>query len=185
MRLLVDIFTEEEFLSDVFKYELAHNDVIIKAPSAYKSKDKVGDVDVGKFNINTWKGCGNAFGSGDDEVAGGDDGQPPEEKVIDIQFNFNLVEYPMSKSEFMTYIKGYLKKVKEHLTANRPERVDEFMKGAQEFIKLVSTKFDEYTIYTGAKESLDGGIALSFWEDETAPGPMFYLFKDGLKEVKL
>jgi len=39
--------------------------------------------------------------------------------------------------------------------------------------------------YVGSKESLDGGICLSFWEDETASGPVFYFFKDGLKEVKL
>ena len=49
MRLFVDIFTDEEFLSDVFKFELAHNDAIIKAPSSYKKKDEIGEVDVGNF----------------------------------------------------------------------------------------------------------------------------------------
>ena len=52
----------------------------------------------------------------------------------------------MSKSDFMTYIKGYLKNLKEHLAANKPERVDPFMKGAQEFIKTVAGKFDEYVM---------------------------------------
>ena len=38
--------------------------------------------------------------------------------------------------------------------------------------------------YAGASESLDGSIALSYGEDEGATGPMFYFFKDALKEVK-
>lgn len=131
-------------------------------------------------------GCGNAFGgTGDEEGEQGGSAETGEEKVIDIQFNFNLVEYQFSKADFMTYIKGYLKKVKEHLTTNKPERVEPFMKGAQEFIKLVNGKFDEFVFYTGTKETLDGGIALSFWEDDSAPGPVFCFFKDGLKEVKL
>ncbi len=104
-----------------------------------------------------------------------------EEKVLDIQFNSGLMEYPMSKPEFMAYIKGYMKKLKEKVD---PERVEGFMKGAQELVKLVVPKFEEYTIYTAAKESVEGGIALSFWENEEAAGPMFYFFRDGLKDVK-
>ena len=51
MRLLVDIFTNDEFISDVFKYESAFNDAIIKVRSSYKAKDKIGEVDVGKQNF--------------------------------------------------------------------------------------------------------------------------------------
>jgi len=96
-------------------------------------------------------GCGNAFGgtNEDEEEAGGSGGSGdgvPAEKVLDIQFNFNLVEYPMSKADFMTYIKGYLKKVKEYLSENKSNRVEPFMKGAQEFIKTVVSKFEEYTL---------------------------------------
>ena len=46
----------------------------------------------------------------------------------------------------MTYIKGYLKKVKEHLDKTNPTRTASFMKGAQEFIKTIVGKFDEYTL---------------------------------------
>lgn len=48
MKLFVDIFTDEEFLSDVYTSTTAHEDVILKCNSKYKAKDKVGDVDVGK-----------------------------------------------------------------------------------------------------------------------------------------
>ena len=68
------------------------------------------------------------------------------EKVLDIQYNFNLVETPMSKKDFMTYIKGYFKKVKDHLAEKKPERVDSFMKGAQDFVKNLVGKFEDYTL---------------------------------------
>jgi hypothetical protein len=49
----------------------------------------------------------------------------------------------------------------------------------------IHCKYKNNFSYTGTKETLDGGICLSFWEVETDPGPMFYFFKDALKEVKL
>lgn len=52
MRLLVDIFTDEEFCSDVFNSELAFESSILKVKSSYKLKDQVGDIDVGiKYNL--------------------------------------------------------------------------------------------------------------------------------------
>lgn len=174
MRIYQDVFTEDEYMSEMYKFELECEDVIMKVGSSYKNKDKVGTVDVG---------CGNAFGGGDDDEGGNDEG--PQEKVLDVQHNFNLVEVPLSKADFKDYIKGYMKQLKEHLAKVKPERVEQFQKGAMEFVKKVmGAKFEEYTFYTGAKETLDGGIALSFWENEEAAGPMFYFFNDGLKSIK-
>jgi len=86
----------------------------------------------------------------------------------------------------MTYIKEYLKKLKAYLEEQgKSDRVAVFQKGAQDFIKFVVSKFNDFTFYTGSSESLDGSIAFSFWEDESASGPVFYFFKDGLKEQKL
>ena len=47
MKLFVDLFTQEEFISDVFKMEEAFQESIYKVKSSYKLKDQVGDVDVG------------------------------------------------------------------------------------------------------------------------------------------
>jgi hypothetical protein len=47
MKLFADIFTDEEFMSDVFKFEIVNNDAIMKVKSSYKAKDSIGDVDVG------------------------------------------------------------------------------------------------------------------------------------------
>lgn len=85
----------------------------------------------------------------------------------------------------MGLIKPFLKNLKAYLIEQKKEdRVEKFMAGAQTFIKKVVSNFDDYEFYTGSSESLEGSIVLSFWEDESASGPMFYLFKDALKEVK-
>ncbi len=85
----------------------------------------------------------------------------------------------------MTYIKGFLKTLKIYLEKNgKEDRVESFQKGAQDFIKFVVTKFDDFTFYTGSKESLEGSIVFSYWENDSGPGPVFYFFKDALKEVK-
>lgn len=85
----------------------------------------------------------------------------------------------------MTFIKTFLKNTKTYLEENgKTDRVTAFMAGAQEFIKSVVPKFDEYEFYLGSSESLDGGVILAFWEDESASGPVFYFFKDALKEEK-
>jgi hypothetical protein len=44
----------------------------------------------------------------------------------------------------MAYIKEFLKKLKANLTERGlTDRVDGFMKGAQEFVKFIVGKFDE------------------------------------------
>ena len=174
MKVFQDVFTNDEVLSDIYSAEYAYSDVIMKVKSTYKNKEDVGNVDIG---------CGNAFGGNEDDGEGGDG--VAQEKVLDVVYNFNLTENPMSKPEFMAFIKNYLKNLKAHLEGNgKAARTEDFMKGAQEFIKFVVSKFDDFTFYLGSSESLDGAVIFSFWEDESAAGPVFYYFKDGYKEIK-
>lgn len=172
MKVFQDIFTNDEVMSETYPFTLAYNDAIMKVKSSYKNKESVGNVDIG---------CGNAFGG--EEEGGNEDG--PSEKVLDITFNFLLAQQHFSKPDFMAYIKPFLKNLKAHLDENGPEgRSDEFQKGAQEFVKFVISKFDEFEFYLGTSEKLEGALIFSFWEDEAAAGPMFYFFKDAVKEVK-
>jgi hypothetical protein len=174
MRVFQDVFTNDEMMSELFKFELAYNDVAMKVRASYKSKESIGNIDIG---------CGNAFGGGDED--GGAGGEMPAEKVLDVQYNFNLVETPYSKADFMTYIKTFMKNLKTWLEANgKSDRVAEFQKGATEFVKFVVSKFDEFTFYSGSSENVDGGIALSYWENDSDAGPVFFFFRDALKEVK-
>ena len=165
-------------LSDTFQMTVEYDDAIIKVPSKNRPKDDLGNVDVG---------CGNAFGNPEGE----EDNAPPQEgveMVLDVVANSELKQVNMSKKEFMAYIKDYFKKVIAYLEENgKKDRVEGFKKGAQAFIKFIVPKYDEIELYTGANGENDegeivGAVCISYWEDESAKGPMFYFFKDGLKE---
>jgi hypothetical protein len=173
MLVFQDVFNNDEVMSDVFPFTLDYEDVIMKVKSSYKNKEAVGNVDIG---------CGNAFGGSEEEAGGEEAGA---EKVIDVVHNANLVQTNLSKADFMAHIKGYVKRLKAFVDENKPDRSASFQKGASEFVKFVVSKFDEFEFYTGSKEDLDeGSLIFSFWEDESAPGPVFYFWKDALKEVK-
>lgn len=178
MRIFSDVFTGDEMMSDIFKYELAYENAIMKVPSAYKSADKIGEVDIG---------CGNEFGGGEDQ---GPADEEPAEKVLDVIYNAGLQPYTMTKKEFMSYLKAYFAKVVKYLEENgKADRVADFKKGATAFTKFIVGKFDEIELYIGKSHSEDddevkGGIAISYWEDEGAKGPMIYFFMDGMKEEK-
>lgn len=49
MKVFKDVFTNDELLSENFKYELAFNDTILKVKSNLVNKGDVGNVDIGKF----------------------------------------------------------------------------------------------------------------------------------------
>ena len=177
MKIFKDIVGGDEMLSDTFQMTFDYEDAIIKVPSKNRPKDDLGNVDIG---------CGNAFGGGEPEEEQAPAGDV--EMVLDVVANSELKQVNMSKKEFVAYIKDYFKKIVAYLEKNgKSDRVDSFKKGAQDFIKFIIPKYDEIEIYTGANgENEDGeivgGICISYWENEEAKGPMFYFFKDGLKE---
>lgn len=104
---------------------------------------------------------------------------------MNIEYNHNLAKTSFSKAEFGSYVKLFLKNLTAKLTeTGKADRVDALKKGATEFVKSIIANFDQWEFYTGASESLDGSIAFSFWENEEASGPVFYFFKDSLKEIK-
>ena len=178
MMIFKDFIKNDEFMSDIFPFELAYDDVIMKVKTHYKKKEDVGNVDIG---------CGNAFGGGEEDTGPVED--EPAEKVIDVVYNSNLQPVHMSKKEFMAYIKEYFKKIVAYLESNgKSDRVDTFKKGATEFIKFIVPHYDEVELYTGSShhddDDLEGGIVIQYWEDEEAPGPVLYYFKDALKEEK-
>jgi hypothetical protein len=173
MKVFQDVFTNDEVMSDIFNFTLEYGDAIMKVPSTYRNKEDVGNVDIG---------CGNAFGG--DEEDGGVEGQQSAQ-VIDVVYNSNLVETSYSIEDFDIAIKAYLKNLKVFLEENKQnDRVKVFQIGAAAFYKFVKGKFEEFTFYTGSSESDKGTIICSYWEKEDAPGPVFFFFKDGLKEIK-
>jgi hypothetical protein len=51
MKVFQDVFTNDELMSDIFKFTLDHDDVIMKVNSALTTKDNCANVDVGTQNI--------------------------------------------------------------------------------------------------------------------------------------
>jgi NAD(P)H-flavin reductase len=95
---------------------------------------------------------------------------------------FHYQETTFSKSDYTTYIKGYVKKLKEHLEKNNPDRVQPFMKGAQEMVKFIVSNFDEFSFYTPESYDMDNSIILSYFK-EGEDTPTFLYFMDGLKAI--
>jgi hypothetical protein len=48
MKVFQDVLTNDEVMSDSFQFTTDYNDVIMKVKSAYKNKEAVGNVDIGK-----------------------------------------------------------------------------------------------------------------------------------------
>ena len=90
-----------------------------------------------------FKGRGNQFGGGDAEEEVND---PNVEKVNNVVDAFRYQETSFTKASFQQWIKGYMKKLKEHLEANAPERVDGFMKGAKEMVTFILGRFDDFSL---------------------------------------
>ena len=174
MKIFKDVITGDEMLSDTFQMTIEYEDAIIKVPSKNRPKDAL-IVDVPN----------NDEQEGEDNNAQGNE---PVEMVLDVVANSELKQVNMSKKEFMAYIKDYFKKVIAYLEKKKKkDRVDGFKKGAQAFIKFIVPKYDEIELYTGVNGENDegeivGSVCISYWEDDSAKGPMFYFFKDGLKE---
>ena len=173
MKIFKDVITGDEMTSDSFQMTFEYEDAIIKVPSKSRPKDSL---------------TSDVPDNDEEAVNNPQQGQEPVEMVLDVVGNHELKQVNMSKKEFMAYIKDYFKKVIAYLEENgKKDRVEGFKKGAQAFIKFIVPKYDDIELYTGANGENDegdiiGGVCISYWEDETAAGPVFYFFKDGLKE---
>jgi ribosome recycling factor len=53
------------------------------------------------------------------------------------------------KKSYMTYIRGYMKKLLAKLKEDKPDRVEIFQKNIQEWVKKVLANFDDYQFFQG------------------------------------
>jgi hypothetical protein len=101
-----------------------------------------------------------------------------------VVYSFRLQETSFDKKSYMTYIKGYMKKVKAYLAEHNPDAVGDFEKGATAYVKKVIANFKDYEFFTGESMDPDGMIVLlNYREDGTTPYMIFW--KHGMKEEKL
>jgi len=167
MIIFKDGFSQDELFSDAHPMELLNGVV-------YKVK--------GKLRTDTFDIDEKAIG-GNASAEGGEEGSDAASKQgVDIVMNSRLVEYAMSKKDYMTHIKEYMKEVKTKLeNENSPDK-DTFQKNVQEFIKEVLANFKDYQFFCGENMKPEGMLALMKWDEET---PYMYFFKHGLDAEKV
>lgn len=123
MLLYRDVISGDEMISDAFKiteiddiaYEVDCR-LIMVAPGA--------DVDIGA----------NASAEEAEEELADDAIQ-----INDVVYSMRLQSTEFDKKSYMTYIKGYMKKIKAHLQESDPDRAAVFEKNAPAFVKKILT----------------------------------------------
>jgi Translationally controlled tumour protein len=106
------------------------------------------------------------------------------ENVINVVYSMRLQLTSFDKKTYITYLKGYMKKVKAYLAENNPSRVEAFEKAAQNYAKKIVANFKDFEFYTGDGMDPDAMVVLlNYREDGTTPYLVF--FKDGLKVTKV
>ncbi|CAM9021757.1 unnamed protein product [Wickerhamomyces anomalus] len=157
----------DELLSDAYDIKVV-DDVIIEADCTM--------VTVGGDNVDI--GANPSAEGGDDEL------DSAAETVNNVVYSFRLQQTQFDKKSFLTYIKGYMKKVKSHLQEKNPDQVEIFEKGAQKYVKKVIGSFNDWDFYTGESMDPDGMLVLlNYREDGTTP--FVAIWKHGVSEEKL
>ena len=124
---------------------------------------------------------GNASAEGEDSEDGASDSV---KTAINVVYSHQLVETSFDKKTYTAYIKGYMKKIKEHLEKTAPARVEIFTKGMPDIVKKILGSFDNYQFFTGASMNVDGMVLLLNYREDGVT-PYFLIFKDGVIAEKV
>lgn len=169
MIIYTDIISGDELLSDAYDAKLVDG-VVYEADCAMVQVSSSGDVDIG--------GNPSAEDGADEDLEEG------VETVNNVVYSFRLQNTQFDKKSFLTYIKGYMKRVKAHLAETAPEEVEVFEKGAQAYVKKVIGSFKDWDFFTGESMDPDGMIVLlNYREDGTTP--FVAVWKHGVKAEKV
>jgi len=171
MKIYYDIVSNDELFADAYPMRTV-DDVVYEVESKNLVKTE-GNYDIG------------ANASQDPDAEKEDDGFDVNSQTVNNVLDAHRLQ-PTSfdKKSYMTYIKGYMKKVLDKLKDSNPDRVAPFQKAAQEFVKGVLAKFDDYDFYTGETMDPEAMVVLKFYKEDGLI-PYFYFFKDGVREEKV
>ncbi|CCU99649.1 unnamed protein product [Malassezia sympodialis ATCC 42132] len=167
MKLYTDKISGDEMVSD--GYKIQEVDDIVYEVDASMIVVQDGEVDIG----------GNP--SAEEQAEALENGA---EQVINIVHSFRLQATSFDKKTYLSYLKGYMKSIKQELQESNPERVPVFEKKAAEFAKKIIGKFSDWEFYTGESMNPDGMVALLNYREDGVT-PYFVFWKDGLKETKI
>ncbi|KAH9045419.1 translationally controlled tumor-associated [Lactarius pseudohatsudake] len=162
MLLYSDILTDDEMFSDAFPIKVVDS-IVYEVDCQLITVKEGADIDIG------------ANPSAEEQEEALEEGAIQVNNVV---HSFRLQSTAFDKKSFLTYLKGYMK------ARQKPDRVDQFEKGAATYAKKIIANFKDYEFYIGESMNPDGMVALlNYREDGTTP--YFTFWKDGLKEVKL
>ncbi|CAH8874077.1 unnamed protein product [Trichobilharzia szidati] len=169
MRVFKDAITGDEMFSDSHMPKLI-DDVIYEVNAKFTTVTN--SVDSRLIGANP-----SGEGEGAEEVS------DTAERVIDLVHGSRLVSTQFDKSSYRTYLKGYLKSIKERLSSENPERVSIFENNVKGYMANVLKNLDDYEYYTGESMNPDGMVVLMNYREDGMT-PYFIFFKDGLTEEK-
>jgi len=157
---------KDELLSDVYEAKVVDDIVLEVQAKMVQVSDDV-NIDIG------------ANASAEEE---NEEYSSSVRTVNNIVDSFRLQETSFDKKSYMTYIKGYMKNMSTYLEKKNPERVADFQKAAQNYVKKILGNITDYQFYTGESMDPDGMVVLCIWRDDQ---PIMIYFKDGFDEMKV
>ncbi|KAI2630658.1 translationally-controlled tumor protein [Hypoxylon sp. NC1633] len=171
MKIFKDILTEskDELLSD--SYPLKEVDGV-----AYEADCAM--IEIGAVAIDT-----GANASAEEADEGVEDSA---QKVNNIIYSFRLQPTSFDKASYLSYLKGYMKKLAKKLADNgaSPEEVKDFQTKAQGFAKKIISNFKDYEFYTGESMDIDGMVVLLNYREDGVT-PYVTIWKHGVEEMKV
>ncbi|KAI1484107.1 hypothetical protein K445DRAFT_84071 [Daldinia sp. EC12] len=166
-----DALTEskDELLSDSFKLKEVDG-VAYEADCAM--------IEIGAVEVDT-----GANASAEEADEGVEDSA---QKVNNIIHSFRLQPTSFDKASYLSYLKGYMKKLAKHLKDNgaSDEEVKDFQTKAQGFAKKIVSNFKDYEFYTGESMDVDGMVVLLNYREDGVT-PYVTVWKHGLEEMKV
>ncbi|XDG00647.1 hypothetical protein ABKA04_000262 [Annulohypoxylon sp. FPYF3050] len=171
MIIFRDALTEskDELLSDSFK--LKEVDGI-----AYEADCAM--IEIGAVDVDT-----GANASAEEADEGIEDSA---QKVNNIIHSFRLQPTSFDKASYLSYLKGYMKRLAKHLkdSGKSEEEIKDFQTKAQGFAKKIVSNFKDYEFYTGESMDVDGMVVLLNYREDGVT-PFVTIWKHGLDEMKV
>ncbi|KAI9673770.1 MAG: hypothetical protein M1829_004007 [Trizodia sp. TS-e1964] len=107
-------------------------------------------------------------------------------QVIDFVESFRLTSTSFDKKSYLTYLKGYMKRIKGKLAekGSSEEEIKEFETGASNYAKKIVANFKDYEFYIGESMLPDGMVLLLNYREDGVT-PFFTIWKHGLIAQKV
>jgi len=172
MKVFKDIFSGDELFTDSYDVKLV-DDIMYEVVGKHITRTQE-DIQLAGSNASAEE-----FDEGTESssVSG-----------IDLVIDNRLTETGFgSKKDYLTYLKGYMKKVQSYLEENgQADEVEKFKTGANKAVKELLGKYKDLSFYQG--ESMDAEamvVIIDFRDFDGEEKPILMAFKHGIIAEKV